>query len=63
MKRLFTLLLLTLAFITDLRAQWNQDPTIRETHWFGQYEYVDIQPGFVQRKINWSDNYIESTEI
>lgn len=57
------MLLLTLAFITDLRAQWNQDPTIRETHWFGQYEYVDIQPGFVQRKINWSDNYIESTEI
>lgn len=57
------MLLLTLAFITDLRAQWNQDPTIRETHWFGQYEYVDIQPGFVQRKINWSGNYIESTEI
>lgn len=63
MKRYFTLLLLTLAFITDLRAQWNQDPTIRETHWFGQYEYVDIQPGFVQRNINWSGNYIESTEI
>lgn len=63
MKRLFALLLLTLAFITDLRAQWDQDPTIRETHWFGQYEYVDIQPGFVQRNINWSGNYIESTEI
>ena len=39
------------------------EPVIKETHWFGQYEYVDIQPGFVQRKINWSGNYIESTEI
>lgn len=63
MKRYFTLLLLTLAFITDLRAQWNLDPAIRETHWFGQYEYVDIQPGFVQRNINWNDKYIESIEI
>ncbi len=52
-----------IAFVMNAVAQWNEDPIIRETHWFGQYEYVDIQPGFVQRKINWSDNYIESTEI
>ena len=49
--------------MTNARAQWDQNPVIEETHWFGQYEYVDIAPGFVKREIHWSGNYIESTEI
>ena len=56
-----------IAFVTNAVAQWNQNPVIEETHWFGQYEYVDYQNGFDQRKINWSNNgegnFIESIEI
>ena len=63
MKKFITLFILMIAFTTNAVAQWDQNPVIEETHWFGQYEYVDITPGFVQRNINWSGNYLESTEI
>ena len=64
MKKLFTLTFFLLAFITNAMAQWNQDPTISETHWFGQYEYLDQSPVyFGDKTINWSGNYLESIEI
>ena len=39
------------------------EPVIKETHWFGVYEYVDYPYGFNSRTINWSGNYIQSIEI
>ena len=68
MKKLLTLFFLSLAFMTNAMAQeqtgWTKDPTIRETHWFGQYEYLDQSPiSFQSRTINWSGNYLESIVI
>ena len=66
MKRLFTLFVLVTAFIGNAMA-W--EPVIKETHWFGMYEYEDYTNGeygwapFTVRKINWSGNYIESIEV
>ena len=68
MKKLLTLLLLPLAFITNAMAQelqgWMGDPTIKETHWFGQYEYLDTHPvRFISKDIHWSGNYLEYIQI
>ncbi|MBO4820396.1 MAG: hypothetical protein J5548_02910 [Prevotella sp.] len=68
MKKLLTLLILSLAFITNARAQaqtgWISDPAIREYHWFGQYEYLDTHPlRFISKNIHWSGNYLEYIEI
>lgn len=66
MKRLFCFLTLALAFIGNAMA-W--ESVIKETHWFGMYEYEDYTNGqygwapFTVRKINWSGNYIESIEV
>lgn len=66
MKRLFTLLILALTFVGNAMA-W--EPVIKETHWFGMYEYEDYTNGeygwapFTVRKINWRGNYIESIEV
>ena len=66
MKRLFTLLILALTFVGNAMA-W--EPVIKETHWFGMYEYEDYTNGeygwapFTVKKINWSGNYIESIEV
>lgn len=66
MKKLFTLFVLVTAFIGNAMA-W--EPVIKETHWFGMYEYEDYTNGeygwapFTVRKINWSGNYIESIEV
>ena len=66
MKRLFCFLTLTIACIGNVLA-W--EPVIKETHWFGMYEYEDYTNGeygwapFTVRKINWSGNYIESIEV
>ena len=66
MKRLFNLFVLVTAFIGNAMA-W--EPVIKETHWFGMYEYEDYTNGqygwapFTVRKINWSGNYIESIEV
>ena len=66
MKRLFTLFVLVTAFIGNAMA-W--EPVIKETHWFGMYEYEDYTNGeygwapFTVKKINWSGNYIESIEV
>ena len=61
MKKLFTLFILTLAFMTNARA-W--EPKIKETHWFGVYEYADYwNDDFDEKTINWSGNYIESIVI
>ncbi len=60
MKRSITLSILLLAFITNAMA-W--EPEIKETHWFGVYEYVDYPYGFDDKVINWSGNYIESIII
>ena len=64
MKKLLTLFILLSAFMTNAMAQWNQDPAIREYHWFGQYEYLDTHPlRFISKNINWSGNFLESIEI
>ena len=66
MKRLFCFLALALACVGNVLA-W--EPVIKETHWFGMYEYEDYTNGqygwapFTVRKINWSGNYIESIEV
>ena len=66
MKRLFCFLTLTIACIGNVLA-W--EPVIKETHWFGMYEYEDYTNGeygwapFTVRKINWRGNYIESIEV
>ena len=66
MKRLFCFLALALACVGNVLA-W--EPVIKETHWFGMYEYEDYTNGpygwapFKVRKINWSGNYIESIEV
>lgn len=66
MKRYFTLIVFALAFCGNVLA-W--EPVIKETHWFGMYEYEDYTNGeygwapFTVRKINWSGNYIESIEV
>lgn len=58
--------MLVLAFCGNVLA-W--EPVIKETHWFGMYEYEDYTNGqygwapFTVRKINWSGNYIESIEV
>lgn len=68
MKKLLTLFILSLAFMTNAMAQelqgWMGDPTIKETHWFGQYEYLDTHPiQFISKDIHWSDNYLEYIQI
>ena len=66
MKRLFCFLTLALACVGNVLA-W--EPVIKETHWFGMYEYEDYTNGqwgwspFDTKRINWSDNYIESIEV
>lgn len=60
MKKLITLTFLMLAFVSKALA-W--DPVIKETHWFGLYEYDDYNGGFLKKDINWIGNYIESIEI
>ncbi len=66
MKRLFCFLTLTIACIGNVLA-W--EPVIKETHWFGMYEYEDYTNGqwgwgpFDTKRINWSGNYIESIEV
>ena len=65
MKRYFTLIMLVLAFCGNVLA-W--EPVIKETHWFGMYEYEDYKNGwgwmpFTTKRINWSGNNIESIEV
>lgn len=65
MKRLFCFLTLTIACIGNVLA-W--EPVIKETHWFGMYEYEDYKNewgwmSFTTKRINWSDNNIESIEV
>ena len=66
MKSLFCFLTLALACVGNVLA-W--EPVIKETHWFGMYEYEDYTNGqwgwspFDTKRINWSDNYIESIEV
>ena len=61
MKKFITLSIMLFAFITNAMA-W--EPVIKEIHWFGQYEYLDIHPLRINyTNINWSDNYLESIEI
>ena len=73
MKKLITLTFLMLAFVTNALA-W--DPVIKETHWFGVYEYDDYYGAFIVDgsayypdqiasvgHITWSGNYLESVEI
>lgn len=68
MKKLLSLFILSLAFMTNAMAQelqgWMRDPTIKETHWFGQYEYLDAHPvRFISKDIHWSGNYLEYIQI
>ena len=68
MKKLLTLTFLLLTFMANVMAQenlqgWIKDPTIRETHWFGQYEYLDQLSYLNEKNITWSGNYLESIEI
>ena len=73
MKKLITLTFLMLAFVSRALA-W--DPVIKETHWFGVYEYDDYYGAFIVDgsayypdqiasvgRISWSGNYLESVEI
>ena len=40
------------------------EPVIKETHWFGQYEYADYwNDDFDSKTINWSGNYLESIVV
>lgn len=75
MKKLLTLLILPLAFMTNAMAQsmagWTQDPVIKETHWFGVYEYEeypnqdygDYNGNYPGKTITFDDNYLQSIEI
>lgn len=67
MKKLITLTIILLTAITNTMA-W--EPVIKETHWFGQYEYQEYDGPFGTydgdpngKKINWSGNYIEYIQI
>ena len=73
MKKLITLTFLMLAFVTNALA-W--EPVIKETHWFGVYEYDDYYGAFIVDgnayypdqtasvgRITWRGNYLESVEI
>lgn len=68
MKKLLTLLFLPLAFITNAMAQdlpgWTQDPVIKETHWFGVYEYEEYpNEDYDSKTITFDGNYLQSIEI
>ena len=61
MKKFITLSILMLAFFTNAKAY---EPVIKETHWFGIYEYADYwNDDFDSKTINWSGNYLESIVI
>lgn len=60
MKRILAILTMIVAFAGTALA-W--DPVIKETHWFGQYEYQDYNGDFAAKDINWNGSYIESIVI
>lgn len=50
-----------IAFVMNAVA-W--EPVIKETHWFGIYEYVDYGlDDYISKKIKWNGNYLESITI
>ncbi|MBR5687958.1 MAG: dockerin type I repeat-containing protein [Prevotella sp.] len=60
MKKILGILILFVAFAGKALA-W--DPVIKETHWFGQYEYQEYNGPFVTTQINFSGDYVESIII
>lgn len=60
MKRILAILTMIVAFAGTALA-W--EPVIKETHWFGVYEYEDYYGNFLKKDITWIGNYLESTEI